>query len=110
MKPRLMHRREVIALDLPTLPGKVVYLAKKLRWDAAWYTEDINEAKVFRHPGLSKSYILAMGESWKKLNPRIVDPRKVEGYVDVPTRAAKRQVEQQRKDAELEARLRGKTK
>ena len=88
-----MHRREVVALNLPTCPGRVVYLAAKAQWDAAWYTDDINKAKVFRHPGLAKATIDAHETSRVEagLNPRVVSARSVPGYVDRPSAVARRQ-------------------
>lgn len=110
MKPRLMQRREVIALDLPTLPGKVAYFAKKLQWDASWYTTDINKAKVYRHPDLASNTIRMMGESWKSCNPRIVNPRSIEDYVDIPTKAAKRQAADRAESKRIMDKLLGRDK
>lgn len=90
MRPRLMQGRDVIAVDLPDSPGEVRYVGKKTRHGAPDYTSDINEAKVWRHPGVAQGIL--QGRNWPDgYNPRIVDPRKVAGYVDKPTAAARRQ-------------------
>jgi len=87
MRQRYMRRREVIALDIG---GSVAYFQPR-RWDAGWYTREINEAKVFRHPGLAKQIInVTYGSQWAGFNPRVIDPRTVPGYVDKPTRAERR--------------------
>jgi hypothetical protein len=88
MKPmrRFMKRREVIALDIG---GKVAYFQPR-RWDGGWYTRDINEAKVFRHPGYASDVIHGFRSSWENFNPRVISPRDVKGYVDKPTAAEKR--------------------
>jgi hypothetical protein len=88
MKPRSMKRREVIAL---TIDGKSAYFAKPGRWDASWYTRDINQAKVWRHPDMAQATIGSYGVAWKTFQPRVIDPRTVAGYRDVPTAAEKRQ-------------------
>ena len=82
-----MKRREVIALDLPTCPGKVVYLAKKPQWDAAWYTDDINKAKVHRHPGIAVITILS--------HARVLSAWNISGYVDIPSAAVKKRHERE---------------
>lgn len=87
MRQRYMKRREVIALDID---GKVAYYQPR-RWDAGWYTRDINEAKVFRHPGLARQTIdVTYASQWDTFNPRVIDPRTVAGYIDKPTAAEKR--------------------
>jgi hypothetical protein len=84
---RLTTRREAIALTLPET-GKTVYYAARPEWDGAWYTADINRAKVYRHPAQAAEVIRC--HDWTDLNSRVIDPRNVPGYVDKPSAAARR--------------------
>jgi hypothetical protein len=86
---RPMSRREVIVLTLDT--GDIVYFAAKVDRFGSWHTPDINRAKVYRHPMYAQSVISGRRMAWATLNPRIVDPRGIAGYVDKPMAAGRRQ-------------------
>ena len=78
-----MHRREAIEIQID---GQARYVAAKLEPDGAWYTADINRAKVWRHPGMAAQWMF----QHSGVTGRIVDPRGVAGYVDKPSAAARR--------------------
>ena len=91
-----MRRREVICLTMPDIAEPVYYAGPKhvptgfSYCGIAWLTKDINRAKVWRHPGQAQAVEFSNRAAWSAFSPRIIDPRTVAGYVDKPSRTARR--------------------
>lgn len=91
-----MRRREVIVLTMPGIAEPVYYAGPKCAptcfsyLGAAWLTKDINRAKVWRHPGQAQAVLMGHQMTLAAFEPRIISPRTVAGYVDKPSRTARR--------------------
>jgi hypothetical protein len=91
-----MRRREIITLAMPDIVEPVYFAGPKYvptsfsYCGIAWLTKDINRAKVWRHPNQALAVEFAHREAWAPFSPRIFDPRTVAGYVDKPSRVARR--------------------
>lgn len=91
-----MRRREVIALTMPDIAEPVYYAGPKYAptcfayCGVSWLTKDINHAKVWRHPQQAQAVVMTKRETLAAFQPRILDPRTVVGYIDKPSRAARR--------------------
>jgi hypothetical protein len=62
----------LIELTIPTLNGRPAYLAGRVQWDGAWYTEDRSEAKTYVRSGNAERTVASYGASWDGFNPRVV--------------------------------------
>jgi hypothetical protein len=91
-----MRRREIIVLAMPDIAEPVYYAGRKhvpssfSYQGVSWLTTDINRAKVWRHPEQAAAVLHGQRDAWASFAPRIIDPRTVTGYVDKPSRTARR--------------------